>query len=267
MSATRHLPSQVLLLTAAMVPFVLALAAHAVGPKQREISSVTRPALTFDQYMVNLGPVEPRREHIGRFVFTNRGDRVVRITALEPSCGCLNPRLEKRVYQPGETGHFALRVQTANEEPGPKTYHCKVVYEDPEPRDVDVTFKVTLPEATVSVRPRSLILYSFGDGSVSKEIEITDTRAKNLKLVGVQSSLALVSATIGVSSHDDGQSVHRVLVEANNVPVGRHQALITVLTNDRDFPELRIPVWVERPDSVDLKQTASDDVSQRSQPR
>jgi hypothetical protein len=197
---------------------------------------------------------------VARFAFTNRTDRVVRIVALEPSCGCLNPRLEKKIYQPNESGQFLLRVQTANEQPGPKTYHCKVVYEDPEAREVDLTFKVILPEATVTVRPGSLILYCFGDSPVSREIVISDTRDRNLKLLGVQSSLDVVSATIGSSSLDEvGYRTSRVLVEANNVPVGRHQGLITILTNDRDFPQLRVPVRVERPDRLTLEHTASED--------
>src|SRR4029077_20650754 len=102
----------------------------------------------------SLGPVAPSEEVFAHFDFINRGQSAVTITALVPSCGCLQPQMNKKVYQPGTSGNFLVRVQTANENPGLKEYHVAIRYMDPEPREADVVFRVVLPDNQVFVRPR-----------------------------------------------------------------------------------------------------------------
>jgi len=249
---------QAILLLAGLTPFGMALVAQAVGTQARPQPVDVRPALVFDQYLVNLGRVTPRREHAARFVFTNLSDRPVHIKQLKPSCGCLNPNLEKRDFHPHETGEFFLRVQTANEQPGPKTYHCAVLYDDTDSREVDLAFKLVLPQDTVTVRPRSLILYALGDAPIVKDILVTDYRQHPLQVLGVECSLDVANVTLGERTQDDRGSVQQaVVVRTGPVPVGRHRGVITILTDDPDFSPLRVPLWIERPDAAAREQTAA----------
>jgi len=197
-----------------------------------------------------------------RFAFVNRGDHPVEIKELKPSCGCLNPRLAKRHYEPGESGEFSLRIQTANEEPGQKEYYCQVVYEDPQPREVEVTFKITLPERTVTVRPRSLIFYSPGDALITKAIVITDNRERQLTLIGAECSLAFVTVTCEQAVRvEAGRRLHSVIVKTKHVPLGRHRGLIRIRTDDPDFPRIEVPLWVERVESPESDHKVSLDPS------
>ena len=101
---------------AAVLPFVSAVAVQATGSKVRPISDAApRDPLAFEQYLVNLGSPPPRAEYAGRFAFRNVGSKPLVIQKLEPSCGCLNPRLEKKEFAPGEQGEFYLRVRAAND--------------------------------------------------------------------------------------------------------------------------------------------------------
>src|SRR5690606_23474941 len=40
------------------------------------------------------------------YEFTNTGDQTVTITSAKASCGCTVPTLEKKVYEPGESGEL-----------------------------------------------------------------------------------------------------------------------------------------------------------------
>ncbi|HID24543.1 MAG TPA: DUF1573 domain-containing protein, partial [Planctomycetaceae bacterium] len=185
-----------LLLLVAGSPLLLAVAGRVSGLTQRAKPASDRPGLVFDQYLVNLGEVPVGPQHFAYFSFRNRSDRVVRIKALKPSCGCLSPRLEKREYQPGESGFFFLRVQTANEKPGQKRYECRVLYDDPHPREVVVRFKLVLPERTVTVRPRSLVLYALSDHPIVKDLIVTDSRPHPLTVISAESTLGIVSVEV-----------------------------------------------------------------------
>ena len=150
-------------------PCFLAIGVHFLKPVLA-VSPVTAkaPALAFDQYLVDQGVVRSAGETRAVFAFANRSTGTVQITAVEPSCGCLAPRLEKGSggnrhanaeaarsaapatsdsgvtqtsatdadparqlkdsYGPGETGKLVVRMQAATELPGKKDYFVMVKY-------------------------------------------------------------------------------------------------------------------------------------------
>ena len=123
-SAQRPFQSRLrrVLLAVLRFPFWLSLSAFVSGPAPREIAGLpTLPGLVFDQYLVDFPEIEPREEVIARFAFKNVGKQKLKIKKLVPSCGCLQPQLRKFEFNPGETGYFHVRVQTANQNPGTKS--------------------------------------------------------------------------------------------------------------------------------------------------
>lgn len=244
---------KLLLSIAASIPIWLSLFFHTRGPAAQEvIDHRERPALAFDQYMVNLGETSPTQQASARFYFTNRGERPVEVKKLRPSCGCLNPRLAKRTYKPGESGQFSLRMQTANEEPGQHEYYVDVLYEDPKPREVRLTFKVELPEHQVVVRPKALIFYQFGNQPTEKGLVVTDHRSQPLEVVDVESSSKLATARIEKTEELPGQPRHTYLKVKvpGRVPVGRHRALVQLKTDDPAYPVLRVPLLIQGPEKA-----------------
>jgi len=246
-----------LLYAAALLPFVCAVVAHAMGPTPQEPVKGEEPAgLVFEQYLIDLGDVPPIPMLEGRFRFTNRSDRTITITDLKPSCGCLNPRLKKRVYQPGESGEFFVRVQTAGETSGQKEYYVDVLYEDSQPRQVQLGFDFVLPERKVVVHPRALLFYQLGHDATTREITVSDYRDARLTVLEGTCDSPYVSVSIGpAKTMSSSYRTTKVKVTVSGVvPPGKHQTILNLTTDDPTYPLLRVPLWIQGPDRA-IQQT------------
>ena len=245
----KGLASSVFVYAAATIPFLLSIVFHTIRhPPRQPPQTPIRPALSFDQYLVHLGNVPLRQSYSARFRFTNRSDRKVTVRELKPSCGCLNPKLKTDVFKPGEEGEFYLTLQTATEQPGPNEYYCDVQYDDGQLRSTRVVLKLNLPEQTVVVRPPALIFIQQTDEVTTHSISVIDFRPQRLELVGVDCSSQLAQVALGNTEFDtEGNRVHKVLVRVGAVPAGRHQAVITIHTDDPEFTKLQVPLRIEGP--------------------
>lgn len=216
-----------------------------------------RAPLAFHQYAVNLGRVEPRRDHFAIFAFTNKSDEAIELRELKTSCGCVTQHQDRKVFQPREDGEFALRIQSANQEPGPKRYTCKAIYgpvgKPEQSFEADLVFQVWLPESSVMVRPRVLIVHQPTAVETVKPIAITDLRPKPMKIRNASCELPFVTVTIRdateLTEKDNEAGVISMLdVKVTAVPSGRHETEIRVATDDPEFNVLRIPVRLHGPE-------------------
>lgn len=240
---------------AAFAPFAVAVLVHWVRPPQPlAIAAADRPALAFHQYQVDLGRVEPTTELRATFAFRNRSSRTVDISEVSPSCGCLVPYVSTKRVEPGEGGRIVLRMQPANESPGRKEFFADVKYADPEPREVRLTFKLELPEQQLQVRPRALTFIQNSDRPVKQTIAVTDTRPQPAKIVNVTVNSPFAQVTPGENrALSDGGTESRIQVTVSgDVPEGRHEAVVTIHTDDPQSPVLRVPLRIERTATSEL---------------
>lgn len=231
-----------------LAPLALAVVVQAGGlsrPVTMEIPA--RPALAFDQYLVDLGKIQSKTEVRGRFVFENRGAAPVHIDKVDPSCGCLMPRVSSHDLKPGETGVIELRMQPANEMPGRREYYADVTYHDPEPREVRVTFRVEIPEQHLGVKPKALLIYQNTGEATTHDLQVSDSRPNPAKITGVQANSPFVTVEI-VNTETSAEfglvTNFRVTVSAE-LPTGRREALITIETDDPQSPVLKVPMLLQ----------------------
>lgn len=243
---------------AALSPFVFAVAVRWIGTEPTPVQAgPDRPALAFRQYLVDLGKVPPSPRVGAKFRFRNRGKTPVHITDLKPSCGCLAPRLAKRDFAPGETGEIILPLMTPNEPAGPREYTITVLYEDPEPRETRLTFRVVLPEKQITVRPRSMAFYQFGTRSSTRDIYVTDYPKLGLKVTKAECNSKYVSVKVRKADFDSyGHPRHPVTITvAGIVAPGRHRAVVTIHTDHPRYRRLQVPLIIEGSKRVDRRAT------------
>jgi len=239
------------------IPFCASLTAHLVGPRPNPVpEAAAKPSLAFEQYLVDLGVVPPSEEVSARFRFRNMGKLPVTVLETEASCGCIKPRISRKVLRPLDSSEILLRVRTASVEPGTKEYSVKVHYQEevgegqtkPSPRSVDLAFRVKLPVKQVLIQPRALIFYQLGDQATEQELTILDQRLTGLKILKAESSTPLAKVSIGTSSDtEEGGHVSRLTVSVAGHVVGRHQATVQIETNDPIYQRLTVPLIIEGP--------------------
>lgn len=237
-----------------LIPVLAGLAAQAAGSRPREFVDATiRPPLAFHQSMVDLGLVDAQPMHVGVFHFTNRSRDVVDLRDVKVSCGCLSPRLSQRQFQPGESGEIALFVQSANQNSGPKEFTCTVKSGPADKPEVsfqtELLFRVELPEKSVTIEPRSLLVHQPGGGVIEHPVVIRDLREKPLHVIRAESNVPFVEAeplsmeSLTEAEREEGL-VSRVMIRISDVPPGRHEVTVRIETDDESYRLIKLPVRV-----------------------
>jgi hypothetical protein len=244
--ARRVFSGQLLLISIASLPFFASLGFCSIERTRRPLcDSNDRPALVFDQYLVNLGEIHNSARAEAHFRFKNCGSFPARITKVEPSCSCLAPRIEKRAYAPGEISDFALGVLTTHQTPGPHEYLLTLEYEDPQPRVVTVTFKLII-RREVTLSPSQLVIYQNGLSETEQKVVLTDMRPKPFRVTSATCRSKLVKVELGKPFDDPegGRETTVVIRVAAQVPLGGEDCSVILATDDPHYPHIPVPLRI-----------------------
>src|SRR5690242_2035872 len=85
--------------------------------------------LAFTQPLFDAGQVRTGAPLVHQFHFVNQGPETVAITQVRADCGCLTPRLGRRVYKPGEEGTIEVEINTLSQAAGPHTWRVQIGYQ------------------------------------------------------------------------------------------------------------------------------------------
>jgi hypothetical protein len=209
-----------------------------------------RADLRSDAPQVSLGEVKAGRPLSYRFTFVNRGSDVVQITAVQPSCGCLQPQLGERRLQPGGTGVLVLGVNTLTAPAGPNAWRVQILYSAGGRADeLTLTLRATVV-SEITVQPAALVLQT--ENSLSHEVTLTDARQTPISVTELRTTAPLLRASLRESHLDEtSRKVLTVKLDVEpGFPEGRHDETLQIFTSDPEYPELRVPVTV-------VKQTRS----------
>jgi len=205
--------------------------------------------LGFTQHFVHFRELKPARFVTARFRYFNRGDHPLRITKLDPSCGCLNPRLTDHELEPGEVGDLFLRVDMARQTGDVGDYSVTVHYADEnaetaEPREHTLRVRVDFPAKRVVLQPRATALFWNGSQSATQTVHLIDYRGDALPVVNVSADSPLVSVETGTPEADvDGNWRTPILITAHGPPPDSlTPATVLVETADPDYGILEIPL-------------------------
>ena len=207
--------------------------------------------LAFTQNAALLGRVGPAPEVGHRFRFRNASGEAVTVVGLDPSCGCLDPKLsggtaigDGREFAPGEEGSVEVRMSTVGEPPGPQRYTVNVrTRQGGSAVDQRVVFAVELPEAKVTMTPPAVAFLQVRGEAGERSVTIRDPRPRPLSVLGVDSDSEWVTPSL--TSAADGRETVVTVACREGLPPGRRDATVSVRTDDPDYATLRIAVALD----------------------
>ncbi|MCE9561185.1 MAG: DUF1573 domain-containing protein [Planctomycetes bacterium] len=179
------------------------------------------------------------------FELVHNGTGTLSITRVEAGCGCLRQSLTAKVLQPGERSSLTIDVNSLTQPDGPNRWQILVGYKVEAPGVPQQTGELLLQitatlSREVSVSPPQLGFST--SGIASQQLTITDTRAKPLTVVKAGASSPHLAVEVGAREAGKGQVVTVKL--AAEAPPGHTDEIVTLLTDDPAYPELRVPVRV-----------------------
>lgn len=203
-----------------------------------------RAELECAQPLIEKGEVRSGRALSHSFRITNRGPNAVEVREVRPSCGCLEPKLEKRHLEPGESATLLLEVNTLTQPAGAHTWRVTLRYQTAG-AEYDLPLYVSARIVTeISVEPPSLAIYT--NRAIRHEVRVIDRRSEPLIVRAAPASSPHVRTHLGeLHRNDAGHWVRSIEVEIlADCPEGTHTEFLRICTSDPLYSELKVPFTI-----------------------
>jgi hypothetical protein len=209
--------------------------------------------LRFTQPTANLGELRGGPIYQHRFEFVNDSPQPIEITDFRLGCGCLQPVLEKRAYQPGEKGTLLINVRTLGQLGGARTWQAHIQYRTGDKLnevslvlDAKIRNEVTIEPSIVAITVET---------TLKQEITFTDHRPLPAKVTHVLAS----SSAIKVSTKAHGNGVTKVTLQVSRsaLTAARQEETLNIYTDDPNYRHLQVPITLVKANRAEL--TASPD--------
>jgi hypothetical protein len=196
------------------------------------------------------GEVKAGPPLIHTFDLVHNGTGSLTITKVEAGCGCLRQALGTTTLQPGEQTKLLLEVNTLTQPDGPNRWQVVVSYKTEAPGVPPQTGELLLQvTATLSreiaITPPQVAFSTTG--GASQVLVVTDKRGKPLTVLKAACSAEHLTAEVAQPANAaPGQPrTQAVTIKlAASAPAGHRDEIVTLITDDPECPELRVPVRV-----------------------
>lgn len=139
-----------------------------------------RPKIVFEQTTHDFGQVGPSTRNSCEFHFTNAGEGVLLITEVTKTCGCTPVTLDKKRYEPGESGVIKVKYH-ASSKPGNANKHLYVKSNDTENPNVTLFIKAEIVQK-VEYHPANLVLSPGEENGGMKKITLRSIDGQSFKI-------------------------------------------------------------------------------------
>jgi hypothetical protein len=194
--------------------------------------------LRFTQPIADLGALRGGPIYQHRFDFLNDSTRPIEIADFRLGCGCLQPALDKRVYQPGEKGSLLMHIRTLGQPDGARTWQALVQYRAGDKmQETAVVIGATIRNE-VTIEP-SIISMTVGT-TLRQELTIKDSRATPLKVT----SIVPTSPAIRVAAQSTEGGVTKIVLEVSrdSLTAPRQEETLNIFTDDPDYRQMQVPI-------------------------
>jgi hypothetical protein len=217
---------------------------------------VTAPAvasaqLRFTPANANLGELRGGPVYQQRFEFVNDAAQTIEITDIRLGCGCLQPALDKRVFQAGEKGVLVMNLRTLGQPNGPRTWQAHVQYrQDGKLQETAVVLAATIRNE-ITIEP-SIIAMSV-ETTLRQEVTITDHRKTPMKVAAILGS----SPAIRIVQQAQDGGVTKVTLEVSRAALtaNRQEESLNIYADDPAYRQLQVPITLIRANRAEVTAT------------
>ncbi len=194
--------------------------------------------------VIDVGKV-PKGEVIkGELKFVNKSGEMVEIENIRPSCGCTAVTPDKMTYASGDTAIIPYTIETKDFN-GLIRKSIKITFKNAEPKS-QMFFIQAQVIADININPRFINLLKVPlnpDSTITEFFEIENASEQPIEIERMASSkpfLKIIPESVTIPA---GKS-HLIRLEFTPEETGRFNAYVTIHTNHKTQPELRLPVFI-----------------------
>jgi hypothetical protein len=205
-------------------------------------ATLCRADVAINPQSIDLGDVRGGTTRECVFQLKNAGSQTVELIDLERGCGCLEPRWSTRSLKPGETGTLAVRIRTLGQMEGPRSWPLTLVTRAAaELKKQPLEIKGAIRNEIVMQPPQVAL---FVTNTLEQEITLLDRRERPLAVTSWDAKMPGVRVEQLASK--PGTTRLKLTVNGRQLPVGRHEHVLHLYTNDALYGHLEVPVTLVR---------------------
>ncbi len=156
------------------------------------------PEITFEKVVHDFGDIGPGSKNVCEFKFTNTGDSLLKITEVSRTCGCTPYTLEKKEYEPGESGTLKVRYN-ASKRLSSVRKHLFVYSNDKAKPKVTLAIKGKIV-SRIDYQPRKLDLSLNKENAGCPAITIKSLNDRPFSIKGFKSTGSAITADFDSSA-------------------------------------------------------------------
>ena len=210
-------------------------------PAPASTAQVQASKIVFDDLVKDFGKSTEGEILTHVFKFANRGDGVLEIIGLQPSCGCTSALLSDNRIPPGQSGQIKVNLNTRGLV-GRLVKEVGVVTNDPERPRVRLKLQTRIqPEIHLSERSVYFGVVPMGR-EVRREIVLSIPPEKSIKILEAFSTNENVKVELVEVPGTDEKEMKLILIQVASAKEGYHFGNIVIKTTSSLNPQLTITV-------------------------
>ena len=204
-------------------------------------ATTTGPKIALATNIFDFGRVASGDPVKHTFIFTNIGNQVLEITAVQPQCGCTTAGDWTHKVEPGQTGTIPLQFNTSNYN-GPVMKNVTITCNDRSQPTLAVQLKGTVWKP-VEVNPQFAVMNIPPDSATgaSTTVRVVNHLDDPLTLSNPESSNKAFTAELRTNT--PGKEYEVVIKAVPPLNPGNVQGSITMKTSSTKVPVVNITAW------------------------
>ena len=218
----------------------LARAQQPAEPPTATGTNLMGPKISFATPVYDFGRVKAGEPVKYTFVFTNTGDQVLEVKAVQPSCGCTTAADWTRLAKVGEAGKVPIQFNSANFN-GPVFKTVTVSSNDRKTPTVVLQLKGTVWKPIEFVPPYTVLNIPPDAPETTAVIRIINNTEESITLSDPELNTKAFTAKLVTTQ--PGKEFQLTIAAVPPLNPGNIQGKVTLKTTSASTPSLEVPFW------------------------